>query len=1027
MDVMTAFNANGAYGTYGRRDRIAMRRGIIGCGAGFTVALDESGSVRYVGDNRWGQREAVYWQDMMSVHCGPDYVLGLCRDGAVLSAGRSRFYQIRVENWACVTAISCGQRHAAALISNGQILTSGDNQYGQCDTGTWTDMVDVCCGKNFTVGLQNDGKLLVAGGHKGLLHALEKWQRVAALFSDEMGHEVLGITFGEGRLISTGSLPLCTKKWRNLVYVAASARGVVGITATGRLLSSHKSDERHMENLQKDYLSCAMGAHHMAVLCRNGEVVTIGNNDFGQSSTARWGSLFQNFEVFNNHRAEDRKKKEYIEKLYQQRLSDATRFTRRISCGERLTACIQADGHVSATAGLRHVKHWRHVCALSCGSAHMLALHKDGRVSADGNNVGGCCRVDGWRDVKDVLAGKYHSLGLRYDGTVLFAGWDIYRQGKVTEWQNIRLIRGSDTYTVGLSVDGKIHAVGKDIPFDPDALDMNEWSDLLDIAVSEHHMVGLRKDGRVVSVGDSTCMESPAMHNGEPAQVSSWRGVRAIAVGEGFTVGLCYGGHVVAAGRNHKGQCDTNDWRNVVAVDCGRSFTAALLADGRVVTAGEHKSDRGQMLSADEIGGAVMSWEKAESTGYEPFRTQWMTDVLTLRCGREHLVTVDRYGQVMAEGLDLDGQCTAASTFVLFRDFKQLDGSGVFTTAEDLADTLPEAKDDSEEKRASMYVASKEKTHASVRKKRLPQVTCVGMTRSEPWGGSENLVGCRDPQSAMARVNALLPWDMIARNLLGQVGQGLLHRVYLTDHGEMEMQGAGDFVPHKDVDTVEAAWVACGSNHTEVVTADGRFCSYGKGHDGASVSDLLRDMDASPDDMGTWSSVSCGPHHTAVVKTDGHVLAVGRSDKGQCDTQAWENVIMAACGAHHTVGLTVDGHACATGDHTHGQCDVQSWDHLAMIACGEAHTVGLCTDGRVVAVGDNRLGQCAVDKAKNIISIACLPEATICVKADGNVSIYGGTGEFAERLATLRNVVAVYACEYRISAMTVDGRIWEIN
>ena len=1027
MDVMTAFNANGAYGTFGRRDRIALRRGIIGCGGGFTVALDESGCLRYVGDNRWGQRDAVHWKDVMSVHCGPDYVLGLCRDGAVLSAGRSRSHGIRVENWACVTAIACGQRHAAALISNGQILASGNNQSGQCDTGSWTDMVDVCCGKNFTVGLKNDGKLLVAGGHKGLIHTLERWQRVASLFSDEQGHNVLAITFGEGRLISTGSLPICTRKWRNLVYVAASARGVVGITATGRLLSSHKAAERRLGRLQKDYLACAMGTHHMAVLCRSGEVISLGNNDFGQSSTTRWGALFQSFETFNARRTEDRRKKERIEKIYQQRLSEATRFTRRLSCGERLTACIQADGHVSATAGLRHVKRWRNICALSCGSAHVLALHKDGRVSADGNNVGGCCRVDDWRDVKAVLAGKYHSLGLRYDGTVLFAGWDVYRQSGVTQWQNIRLIRGCDTYTVGLSTDGKIYAVGKAIPFDTEALDMNEWSNLVDIAVSEHHMVGLRKDGRVVSVGDSLCRENPALRNGEPARVSSWRGVRAIAVGEGFTVGLCYGGHVVAAGRNHKGQCNTEEWRNVVAVDCGRSFTAALLADGRVVTTGEHMSDRGQMLSADEIGGAVMSWEKVESTGYEPFHTQWMTDVLTLRCGREHLVTVDRYGQVMAEGLDLDGQCTAASNFVLFRDIQQMDGLGVFTTSEDLSDAVSVSPNLSAEKKDTVPISLKEKVHAPVRKKKTTPVTCVGMIHTATHSQSENLVGCRTPQSAMARVNPLLPWDMTARALLGQVGQGLLHRVYLTDLGEMEVQGVGDYAPYQGGNTEAASWVACGISHTEVITADGRLRSYGKGYHGRSVSELLEDVDGADDSAHPWLSVACGHSHTAVLRSDGRVFAVGQSDQGQCDTRKWENMMAVSCGARHTVGVTRDGYVYATGDNTYGQCDVQNWDHLVMVACGEAHTVGLCEDGRVVAVGDNRLGQCDLAKAQNIISIACLPEATICVKADGNVSVFGGTGEFEERLAALRNVVAVYVREYRVSAMTVDGRIWEIH
>ena len=256
MNLMTAFTAETAYGTYGRRDRIRIRRGIIGCGIGFTVALTEQGTVKYAGENRWGQKAAADWQDMLAVYGGPDYVLGLCRNGAVLTAGRCRDHGINVNSWACVSAISCGQKHAAALLANGQILSSGNNQFGQCRTEHWSDMADVCCGRNFTVGLKNDGRLLVAGGHKPLHHAVEHWRQVAGVFSDEEGKHVLAITHGDGRLLSTGYLPACTRRWRNLVYVAASARGIVAITAQGRLLSTRKEDAKKLDRLGRDYTAC---------------------------------------------------------------------------------------------------------------------------------------------------------------------------------------------------------------------------------------------------------------------------------------------------------------------------------------------------------------------------------------------------------------------------------------------------------------------------------------------------------------------------------------------------------------------------------------------------------------------------------------------------------------------------------------------------------------------------------------------------------------------------------------------------
>ncbi|MBE6586529.1 MAG: hypothetical protein E7645_08465, partial [Ruminococcaceae bacterium] len=905
------------------------------------------------------------------------------------------YYHIDVRSWASVTTIACGKSHAAALLSNGQVLASGDNRQGQCDTSEWQDMADVCCGLDFTVGLKQDGSLLLAGGNKSLRHTLEKWQQIAGLFTDEEGREVYAVTFGEGRLLSTAALPGMTRKWRNLVYVAVSPRGIVGITATGRLLSTHRGDQKQLDELGKDYITCAMGDSHMAALSRSGEVIALGHNDFGQCATARFGRLFKNFEGFYKARNQESKEKIRLEKQYQQRFSETSRFARRLACGERLTACLQVDGRVNATAGLRRVKGWENVCALSCGSAHILALHTDGSVSADGNNVGGCCRVGDWRGVKEILARKYHSLGLCYDGSVLFTGWDVYHQGRVNDWKDIYLLRSSDTYTVGVSRDGKLHFSGKHFPFDPEVLDLSEWSDLKDLAVSEHHMVGLTRDGRVIAVGDSFCGQPDA--KSRLTETSTWRGVRAISVGDGFTVGLCYGGRVLAAGNNTYGQCETSLWKNVVLVKCGRSFTAALTTDGQVLTAGCHKSGAGQMITSDEIGTAVMDWEKAEATGYEPFSTQWMTNVLTLDCGQDYLVAVDRGGHIMADGLDLDGQCTAASSFLLFRDIRQLDGFGVYNAPVPAAvPTVPvHSASEEEESGKSKYKSDK------------PNIAVTGRA------------GYRQ---------AAKPWHVLARELLGQVSLELSRCIYISERRVLK---AIDTVRHTECESLshgQFSWIASGAYHTMAVTSEGQMMSFGAVPAGQGITELSAvsetlDGQAHP----AWSSVACGPCHTAAIRADGRVVSVGQNDAGQCNTEAWEKMSMVACGAAHTVGLDQAGHAMAIGDNTCGQCGVSDWPVLAMVACGEKHTVGLRMNGTVLAVGEDSLGQCRVNKAKDIISVACLPEATLCVRKDGRVEIYGGTGELKERISELRQVVAVYTCEYRLCALTSDGRIIEVR
>lgn len=974
-----------------RSDRISIRRGILGCGVGFTVALDDKGCVRYTGENRWGQSAVTAWQDVLAVFCGPDYVLGLCKDGTVLREGRNHFHQLDMESWACVSTLSCGPKHAAALIGNGRVLCAGDNQFGQCDTSFWRDMVDVCCGRRFTVGLSRDGSVCMAGIDKAMAHTLDGWQDVAGVFADHEGKAVYGITRTEGKLLSTAFLPLSARKWRHLVYVSISARGIVGVTSHGRILCTNTSDAKMFQCQIGEFVACAIGQGHVAAICKNGEVFATGHNEFGQAATARWGHLFNGFEAFSTLRREAFAKKERTQRQYQKALSVAKRHVRRLSCGERLTACIQADGHVSATAGLRYAKTWVDVCDISCGTAHVLALHRDGHVSADGNNVGGCCRVDEWRSGKAVLAGKYHSLCLCEDGHVLFAGWNLHEQGNVTEWQNIRLLRGTDTYTVGLDVNGKIHVSGKKLPFDPDALCGEDWQNLVDIAVSEHHIVGLRLDGRVVALGDETCRIRPARNANGVLDVASWRGVRAISVGDGFTVGLCYGGRVVAAGRNDWGQCDTSSWQHAVYVGCGRTYTAALLADGRVVTTGQHRSGIESKESPVFWGGAVMSWEKAETTGFEPFKTDYMTDILALCTGPEHLVAVDSHGQVMAEGLDLDGQCTSASNFILFRDIRQLDGFGIFGVTQNLAQPSV----------LSEHTAEKPK----------PKRTATH-TKHTTATTSEN--------AGFHSVKNVLLHHAKPLELLNLVGQGLAHTACIGDDDHVCAWGYNTSA-YSDVNGMGAiVMVACGTQHTVVVTANGQIVATGRNSQGQCRVDAWN----VPDNMGHWRQIACHYHTTVAVKDSGEVMMCGQGY--DVDFSMLTDIQMVALGMTHMLAMTGEGRAVAFGDDSCGRCAVSDWDDLVMVACGDGHSVGLRRDGHLVAVGDDSMGQCRVLDLKGVRYVACLPEATFCVMEDGHVVVRGGGGLYDTAVRDLQDIVALYGHEYRLSALDKDGKLWQV-
>ena len=69
-------------------------------------------------------------------------------------------------------------------------------------------------------------------------------------------------------------------------------------------------------------------------------------------------------------------------------------------------------------------------------------------------------------------------------------------------------------------------------------------------------------------------------------QVTDWKDVTDIAVGESHVAGLLSDGTVVAAGSNHAGQCDVEGWENIVFLTAGRNCTLGITADGELKMAG---------------------------------------------------------------------------------------------------------------------------------------------------------------------------------------------------------------------------------------------------------------------------------------------------------------------------------------------------------------------------------------------------------------------------------------------------------
>ncbi len=177
------------------------------------------------------------------------------------------------------------------------------------------------------------------------------------------------------------------------------------------------------------------------------------------------------------------------------------------------------------------------------------------------------------------------------------------------------------------------------------------------LAVGFYHTVGLKSDGTVVATG----------RNDEgQCNVSSWKGVKAVACGAYHTVGLNSDGTVVAVGRNDEGQCNVSSWKDVMAVACSDYNTLALLSNGTVVSTGYQPFPElsgwkdAVFLAAGSYGAAAISTDGRVYCSHPSLRSEVLAGAVLVAVSTGYSVVVKENGTVVHTALDLSWEDVVA-------------------------------------------------------------------------------------------------------------------------------------------------------------------------------------------------------------------------------------------------------------------------------------------------------------------------------------------------------------------------------
>jgi alpha-tubulin suppressor-like RCC1 family protein len=304
--------------------------------------------------------------------------------------------------------------------------------------------------------------------------------------------------------------------------------------------------------------SIAGGGNHTLALRSDGQVLSWGNNDYGQLGDGT--TINQAIPV------KVQAKNDIV----------------AVAAGYYHSLALKSDGTVLSwgfpNGGIPVVVNGASkTIAISAGFAHSMALQSDGTVLSWGYNfygqVGDGTTVDqpnpvivvGAKNIVSIAAGGLHSLALKSDGTVL--SWGYNGTGQL----------GDGTIT------------DQNIP-----VTVAKTDNVISIAAGTYHNLAIKSDGTLVSWGDNGSLM--------PVPVGGASNIIAIAAGYTDYFALKSDGTMLSWGYNAFGQLGngTQSWglspapvpgaSKIVAISAGFYHSVALRSNGKMLSWGNDSS-----------------------------------------------------------------------------------------------------------------------------------------------------------------------------------------------------------------------------------------------------------------------------------------------------------------------------------------------------------------------------------------------------------------------------------------------------
>lgn len=282
--------------------------------------------------------------------------------------------------------ISTGDGHVLGLKSDGTVIASGfANLYGECNVNGISEYSSVIEKSNDVYGITKDGSSVYLG--KKEFYEFNDYANMPVWEDIEYIHAENSYSFGlkrDGTILAIGAEVSVFHRWENIIAVSGRfEEDYVGLQSDGTVIGNYDGLADW-----SDIIDISTGTSHVLGLKKDGTVVALGANDYGQCNVGDWTNIVA------------------------------------IAAGGAFSVGLRCDGTVIAigmnNSGQCDLEDWKDIVVISACGAITNGIKNDGTV------VSTSFDTDTWHDIVAITEvnheGWMHCIGLKSDGTLVYTG-----------------------------------------------------------------------------------------------------------------------------------------------------------------------------------------------------------------------------------------------------------------------------------------------------------------------------------------------------------------------------------------------------------------------------------------------------------------------------------------------------------------------------------------------------------------------------------------------------------------------------